>query len=161
MLNKMTGCAFAAAALCAAPALAATQFGEQVTLSGFGTIGATVTDNSDAQFRSDLRQPRGADESVDFGVDSKLGLQANAKFNDTFSAVGQLLVSRRSSKAASLEWLYGQAKLPMGFTAKLGRMVLPTFMVSDSRNVGYAAHWLRAPHEVYSLYPPSSFDGGQ
>jgi hypothetical protein len=148
-------------ALGAPAAMAATQIGEHVSVSGFGTIGAMVTDNDGAQYRSDLRQFRGADKSPDFGVDSRLGLQANVKFNDTFSAVGQLLTSRRKSDRPVVEWLYGQASLPAGFSLQLGRMVLPTFMVSDSRSVGYAAHWLRAPQEVYAQYPGSSFDGGQ
>lgn len=153
--------ALLAAALLTGAANAETKFGDQVSLTGFGTIGAAVTDTDDAQFRTALQQARGADKTADFGVDSRLGLQANAKFNDIFSMTGQLLVSRRIAKSASLEWLYGEAKLPAGFTAKLGRMVLPTFMISDSRSVGYAAHWLRAPQEVYLVYPASSFDGGQ
>lgn len=161
MINRMNRHALAIAMLCCAPAYAATQFGESVTLTGFGTIGATTTNSDEAQYRVDIRQGRGADKGIDLGVDSKLGIQANAKFNETFSAVGQILVSRRLSGSASMEWLYGQAKLPAGFDVKLGRMVLPTFMLSDSRNVGFAVHWLRAPQEVYALYPASSFDGGQ
>lgn len=149
------------AALLSSVASAETKFGDHVTLTGFGTMGAAVTDTDEAQFRTALQQARGADKTADFGVDSRLGLQANAKFNDIFSMTGQVLVSRRIAKSASLEWLYGEAKLPAGFTAKLGRMVLPTFMISDSRSVGYAAHWLRAPQEVYLVYPASSFDGGQ
>ncbi|MEF7614808.1 porin [Aquincola sp. MAHUQ-54] len=148
-------------ALGAPTAFAGIQLGEHVTLSGFGTLGAVVTDNDEAQFRTESRQPRGADDSVDFGVDSKLGVQANVKFNETFSAVGQILTSRRMSDRPVVEWLYGQAQLPAGFSVKLGRMVLPTFMISDSRAVGYASHWLRAPQEVYGSYPPSYFDGGQ
>jgi hypothetical protein len=161
MMLKPSALATAALALLALPAVAQTKFGEHVTLSGFGTIGAVVTDTNDAQYRSSLRQRSGADKDVDMGVDSKLGLQANAKFGDTFSAVGQILVSRAVSNSTSLEWLYGEAQLPAGFSVKLGRMVLPTFMVSDSRAVGYASHWLRAPTEFYAVYPASSFDGGQ
>lgn len=142
------------------PALqAATAVGDHLQLSGFGTLGAVVTDTDQAQYRIDPRQPDGADTSASFGVDSKLGLQANVRLNDTFSAVGQVLVSHRMSDRPVVEWLYGEAALPYGFTLKLGRAVLPTFMVSDSRSVGYAAHWLRAPQEVYALYPASSLDG--
>jgi len=151
----------ALAALAATPAVAETRFGEHVTLSGFGTLGAVTTNHNDAEFRSTLRQESGADKGVDFGVDSKLGLQANGQFGDTFSAVSQILVQRAATNSAALEWLYGEAKLPAGFAFKAGRMVLPTFMVSESRAVGYANHWLRAPAEFYSLYPASSFDGGQ
>lgn len=138
-----------------------TAFGDHLRVSGFGTLGAAVTDNDDAEYRSDLRQSRGATESVDLGVDSKLGVQANLRIDDTFSAVGQVLASRRASDRPVVEWLYGQAALPAGVTVKLGRMVLPTFMVSDSRSVGYAQHWLRAPQTVYTQYPASSFDGAQ
>ena len=161
MIYRLTRYTLAIATLCAAPAFAATTFGEYVTLTGFGTIGGVATNTDEAQFTADPRQGKGAKKSIDFGVDSKLGLQANANFNDTFSAVGQLLVSRRINQTAALEWLYGQAKLPAGFDIKVGRMVLPLFMLSDSRSVGYAAHWLRAPEEVYSQYTASSFDGGQ
>lgn len=140
---------------------AQTALGDHLTISGFGTLGAVSTDDDRADYRSDLRQHRGATESVDFGVDSKLGVQANLKLSDTFSAVAQVLASRRTDDRPVVEWLYGQAALPAGATVKLGRMVLPTFMVSDSRSVGYAQHWLRAPQTVYTQYPASSFDGAQ
>ena len=41
-------------ALGAPAAMAATQIGEHVAVSGFGTIGAMVTDNDGAQYRSAL-----------------------------------------------------------------------------------------------------------
>lgn len=155
----------AAAALALAAGMPAAHafnaFGDHLNISGFGTLGAVGTDNDEADYRSDIRQHRGATESIDFGVDSKLGVQANLKLNDTFSAVGQVLASRRHTERPVVEWLYGQAALPAGVTVKLGRMVLPTFLVSDSRAVGYAQHWLRAPQTVYTQYPASSFDGAQ
>lgn len=151
----------AAMTLAANAAQAGVSFGEHVTLTGFGTLGVVSADTDQAQYRAELTQGRGASKDWDVGVDSKLGLQANATLNETFSIVGQMLVSRRLAHAAALEWLYGSARLPAGFELKLGRMVLPTFMVSDSRNVGYTAHWLRAPQEVYGTYPTNSFDGGQ
>jgi hypothetical protein len=129
--------------------------------SGFGTVGAVMTDTDKARFHSNTRQSSGAGKSPDLGVDSRLGLQANLKFNDTFSAVGQLLTSERDGVKAQAEWLYGEASVTSWLKLRVGRMVLPVFLVSDSRNVGYAAHWVRAPIEVYGLYPASSFDGAQ
>ena len=38
-------------------------------------------------------------------------------------------------------------------------MVLPTFLVSDSRKVGYGNPWVRPPVEVYSLNPITTLDG--
>jgi len=128
--------------------------------SGFGTVGAVVTNTDLAQFRSSGRQSNGATTSPDLGVDSRLGLQVNASFNDTFSAVGQLLTGRRDgSEMPQVEWLFVQAAATPWLDVRLGRMVLPTFMVSDTRSVGYAQVWLRAPQEAYQMFPPSSFDG--
>lgn len=150
-----------AALLTGSSAMAGLTFGEHVTLSGFGTIGAARASTDQAQFRTDLTHGRGAADKIDMGEDSRLGLRATARINDTFTAVAQVFVSRRITHDAELDWLYGQANLPAGFDVKLGRLVLPTFMSSDSRHVGYAAHWLRAPLEVYGTYPLSSFDGSQ
>lgn len=146
--------------LCGAVAAHADE-GMSWKFSGFGTIGAVVTDTNEAEFRSSLRQPRGATKSSpDLGVDSRLGLQANVKINETFSAVGQLLTSRRDgTDRPQVEWLFAQAAVTPWLDLRAGRMVLPTFLLSDTRSVGYAQHWLRAPQEAYSLYPPSSFDG--
>jgi predicted porin len=37
--------------------------------------------------------------------------------------------------------------------------VLPTFLVSDSRKVGYANPWVRTPVEIYTLVPVTNSDG--
>lgn len=129
--------------------------------SGFGTLGAVFNSTDLAEFRSSYRQSGGAGESGDLGVDSRLGLQANVKFNETFSAVGQVLASRRDgSEKPEVEWLFGQAAVTPWLDLRAGRMVLPVFLFSDTRSVGFAQHWVRAPQEAYALYPPSSFDGG-
>jgi hypothetical protein len=98
--------ALAGIGLCSALAAQADD-GVSWKFSGFGTIGAVVTDTDQAEFRSSMRQPRGATKSSpDLGVDSRLGLQGNVKFNDTFSAVGQVLTSRRDgTDAPEIEWL--------------------------------------------------------
>ena len=131
-------------------------------LSGFGTVGAVMTNTDEAEFRANSRQTRGAGKSPDFGVDSRLGLQANVKLNDTFSAVAQLLTLRRDgSDRPQVEWLFGQASVTPWLDLRAGRMVLPVFLLSDTRNVGYATHWVRAPAEVYNPYAANSFDGTQ
>lgn len=153
--------ALAAAALCLVGAAQA-QEAPAWRFSGYGTVGAVATDTNQFQYRSSLRQSHGADKTPDFGVDSRLGAQADFKLNETFSAVGQVLAARRDgSEGPRVEWLFGQANLAGDVTARAGRMVLPVFLFSDSRNVGYAQHWLRTPFEVYAPYPASSFDGAQ
>jgi len=155
------------AALLLAGALAATgaraedddrrwQFG------GFGTVGAVFADTDQARFRSSPRQSRGAARTPDLGVDSRLGLQGSGQLNETFSAVGQLLASRRDGdERLQVEWLFAQASATHWLDLRAGRMVLPVFLASDTRNVGYSAHWARAPSEVYGIYAPTAFDGAQ
>lgn len=134
-----------------------------VRVSGFGTLGYVTTDTDDAEFRSSLRQEKGATESDgDWGVDSRLGLQANATFNDTLSAVTQGYISRRDGDSSlDLEWLFLQADVIDGTSLRAGRMLVPTFLLSDFRHVGYAQHWLRSPVEVYGNFLNTSFDGLQ
>lgn len=152
-----------AAAVCSLLGQAAfAQDTPEFKFSGFGTLGGVVTNNDDAQFRSSIRQDKGADKSVDFGVDSRLGLQLSTKLNSTFSGVAQVILSRVDGKEQPrVEWLYGQAAVTPWLDLRVGRMVMPAFMVSDSLNVGYSSHWLRAPIEAYALYFPTAFDGAQ
>ncbi len=159
-LKRNSSLAFAALmTVCATASQAADQ---GFAFSGYGTVGGVKTNTDEAQFRSGPRQDRGATRSVDFGVDTRLGLQGTYTHNDTFSAVGQVLTSRRDGQQGpQVEWLYAQAKPTQALDLRVGRMVLPIFMVSDNRNVGYAHYWLRAPVEVYGAYSLTSFDGVQ
>lgn len=134
----------------------------EFNFSGFGTLGAVRTNTDAAEYRSGLRQHKGATSEPDLGVDSRLGLQVSYKLNEQFSAVGQVLTSRRDGKeGAQVEWLYGQFSPIKSVDLRAGRLVLPIFMLSDNRNVGYAHYWMRAPQEVYGVYPLTSFDGLQ
>ncbi|WP_028998289.1 porin [Azohydromonas australica] len=156
--SMRTVAVLAALGACAFSAWAEASF----TFGGYGTLGAVRASTDEVQFRSSPRQHKGADRSVDLGVDSRLGLQATLHVDEAFSAVGQVLTSRRDGREGpQLEWLYVQSTPMQGLDLRAGRLVLPIFMVSDTRNVGYAIHWLRAPNEVYGPYAHTSFDGAQ
>lgn len=45
------------------------------------------------------------------------------------------------------------------FDVRIGRVVLPVFMTSEYRKVGYANPWVRPPQEVYHLVPVTNIDG--
>lgn len=157
--HRTSSIALAALALMASAAHAD---GPEVTFQGYGTLAATYADTDQAEYRSSWRQDKGSRGKVDLGVDSRLAGQANVKFNDTFSAAGQVLAIRRDGKdKVDLEWLYGQVQLHPEVSVRLGRLALPAFMLSDVRTVGYAQHWLRTPPEAYLQFPVTSFDGVQ
>jgi hypothetical protein len=162
MKKKLETTLLTAAVLIGTPAWSVADEGLNVRFSGFGSVSAARTSGDDFKFVTSTRQSHGVGRAWDPGLDSNLGLQANVELNSTFSAVAQVLASRREgSEEPVVEWLYGQAKVAPWLDLRVGRLVLPVFLMSDSRNVGYSSHWLRAPGDVYSQFPSSYFDGGQ
>lgn len=126
--------------------------GDYFSYSGFGTLGAVRSSTDEAQFGYN-RQLGGATQGVDFETDSNLGLQLTAKANDWLSATVQGLVAKVDADrfSTALEWAFVKVQPLDGLSIRGGRMAMPTFIVSDSINVGYATTWLRAPNEVYGL----------
>ena len=154
--------AAAVVAVCGAlPAQSWAGIEDKVTFSGFGTFGGVVTNTDDVDYRRD-QQPDGANKSIDTGVDTNIGVQLNFQANSWLSATVQGLALKRDThdKKMEIEWAFVKATPLPGLTLRAGRMAMPTFLVSDSRNVGYANTWLRAPNEVYGLALVPRIEGG-
>ena len=151
-MKKLSRSVIALAALCAMPAFAATQYGDNVRLSGFGTLGAVTSDNDESAFVRD-GAPSGATGTASWKVDSKLGMQVDVKATSWLSATLQVLAEQRYEPkiTADFEWAFVKLTPVDGLTVRLGRIAPALFMVSDSRNVGYANTPVRMPNEVYSL----------
>lgn len=134
---------------------------DKITFSGFGTFGGVVTNTDDVDFRRD-QQPDGANKTIDTGVDTNIGVQLNFQANSWLSATVQGLAMKRDvhEKVMEIEWAFAKVTPLPGLTIRAGRMAMPTFLVSDSRNVGYANTWLRAPNEVYGLALAPRLEGG-
>ena len=146
-----------------AGALDAVIGGVDFNISGFGTFGVVGTNTDSAQFVRDS-QPSGADETLSYKVDSNLGLQATARVNSWLSATVQVLAEQREySKymTADVPWAYLKVDPVTNLSVKLGRVKMPLFAISDSRDVNYANTWIRPPNEVYSLANIEELDGGE
>jgi len=134
-------------------------------LSAFGTLGAvhTNTDKSEAQFTSSTNlQHAGASNSGWEGtVDSKIGAQAVYRLNPNWSATLQVLSKKGPDNTffPKTEWAYLKYEPTRNLAFKVGRIRLPTFMLSDSLDVGYSQHWVRPPVEVYAQLPFGTADG--
>lgn len=150
-------------ALAVTSALAVTAWADEssFSVSGFGTVSAVKTDTDDAQYRSAARQPNGADRSVNFGVDTKLGVQVVGKMSEQFSATVQVLSqkNRDGNFRPEAEWAFLKYSITPDLSVRGGRMGLPIFLISDYRNVGYANTWVRPPVDVYNQVAASSFNG--
>lgn len=154
--------AFAIAVALAGPALAQ-DAAPQVTFSGYGTVGAVRSDNEQADYLVDAFKPNGPGSSrrTSFDVDTRLGVQATAQVTSRFSAVVQLLAEQRydNTYGPAVEWAFAKWQATPDVTLRAGRLVLPVFMVTESRRVGYANPWVRPPVEMYSLVPVTHNDG--
>jgi hypothetical protein len=131
--------------------------------SGFGTLGVVHSSEDHADFTSSRLIPDGAGYSARWSseVDSRIGAQIIANFTPQLSATLQVISEQGASNSfkPAVEWANIKYQLTPDFSARIGRIVLPTFLTSDSRKVGYANPWVRPPVEVYDLVPVSDSDG--
>ena len=103
----------------------------------------------------------GASHSTTPNLDSRLALQVDAKLTDDFSAVVQGVTEYAvySTYKPKLSLAHVKYRFSRHFTARLGRINAPLYMLSEFQRVGYAMPWVRAPFEVYNTLLP--FDGAE
>lgn len=147
--------------------LSATAFADNnspVQFSGFGTLGTAISHDRDADFVSYFEQSEGvgATHGRDNGLDTLFGVQANATLTKGLTATAQIQSHRLADKTSTpyFEWANLKYDFSNGWNVRLGRVVTPMFMISDSRAVGYAQTAVRLPGEVYNLNPIRYVDGG-
>lgn len=133
------------------------------TLSGYGTVGGSLTSDNDFQYIHDPSEFSGAGHQIDIGLDSRIGVQAVVDFGSGFSVTAQEVAKQRGDTKFSLgtEWLFAQYAPDPDWKFRLGRVAMAAFLYSDSRNVGYAAPWFHAPNEIYAAEPFQNLDGAQ
>jgi hypothetical protein len=153
-----------AIALALAAALpAAAQELPRFAFSGYGTLGVVGSDNDRADYLVDSFRPNGPGYTHEWSpdVDSRLGAQLAASLTERISAVVQVIAQQRHDDTyrPMVEWANVKYEVTPDLSVRAGRVVLPIFMVTDSRRVGYANPWVRPPVEVYSLVPVTNSDG--
>jgi len=133
------------------------------SFSGYGTIGAAHSSNDQADYLVDEFKPNGPGHTRRWSadVDTRLGLQGLAQFTPQLSAVVQVITQQRydDTYRPEVEWANVKYQATPDFSVRAGRVVLPIYMVTDSRRVGYANPWVRPPVEVYSMVPVTHVDG--
>lgn len=136
---------------------------QMFSLSGFGTLGMVHSSEHLADFTSSVFQPGGAGYSENWStvVDSLIGAQLTVNINPKLSAVVQIIAQQNSDNSFTphVEWANVKYLFTPDFSIRIGRIVMPTFFVSDSINVGYTTAWVRPPPAVYHLLPIDNSDG--
>jgi len=129
--------------------------------SGFGTLGAVSTDTDKAEYATSVLQPGGAKKKADFGVDSLIAGQVDARFTPQFSAVIQAVANRTADDdyVPHVEWAFLRYDVTGNLNVRGGILAVPVFMLSDSRLVGFSYPWVRPPTALYSQVPFTNFRG--
>jgi hypothetical protein len=134
---------------------------DMFTYSGFGTAGVARSDTNRAVYVL-ANQTAGAAENFDYKTDSKIGLQGSFAPTSWLSGTVQALSEERDSPeiTTQIEWAYLKVQPNADLSIRYGKLELPLFLVSDSRNVGYTTTWLRAPDAVYGEALFDTYEGG-
>lgn len=133
-----------------------------VKVSGFGTIGASYNPSREFDFVRDLLQSSGVGYSkrVDFGLDSRLGLQISAQASEQIEFTGQI-VSRRALHQFKPEvtWAYMKYRPSDELDLRVGRLGFDVYPLADSRNVAYSYIWVRPPVDYFGNLIINYIDG--
>lgn len=131
--------------------------------NGFGTAGVVYSDEDQADFASTVLAPDGAGHTRRLSpeVDSRLGLQLTADLTPRLSGILQVVSEQQHDDTYEplVEWANLKYDITPDLSVRGGRMVLPVFMTSEYRKVGYANPWVRPPQEVYRVLPVTNTDG--
>jgi hypothetical protein len=163
MSKNITVAALIAMTFCATGAYAADTDQSIFTINGFGTLGLVHSSDDLADFVSSSFEPNGAGYSRAWSasVDSLIGGQVTANITPQLTAVVQLVAQQNYNDSywPRVEWANIKYQFTSDFDVRIGQIVQPTFMLADSRKVGYVNPWVRPPTEVYSLNPITSLTG--
>jgi hypothetical protein len=163
MSYKLTLSALAAMMLVAAGARAADGDARMFSFGGFGTLGVVHSSETQADFIANVLKPNGAGYTHDWSaaVDSLIAAQATARVTPRLSAVLQVVSEQNydNTYKPHVEWANVRYQFTPDFSVRAGRTVLPVFLLSDTRKVGYTYPWVRPPIEIYGLSPLTNSDG--
>ncbi|MDR3631622.1 MAG: hypothetical protein P4L42_14980 [Desulfocapsaceae bacterium] len=128
----------------------------EYSVSGFGTVGGAISDNS-------TTMQRFINDKGTFSRDSLLGVQLDAKFNEKWSATTQVIVAPRVDEdtgvAPQLKWTLLSYRPSNDWLIRVGRLSLGGLLNQQNMDVGVSYDMARLPNEVYLLSSSYDFDG--
>ncbi len=124
---------------------------ETTKITGFGTLGLTHNDNSDAGAVFAFTQKNQAKEGFSLNLDSVLGLQLEWKPLDGTSIVAQTVGRAGQSMKPELRMAYLRQQITDEIALRGGRIRSPLFFDSDVSEIGYAYMMSRPPIGLYNI----------
>lgn len=133
-----------------------------VKVSGFGTLGAVITDSDEFGYRADFSSTGDVfDGKVDFAESSNLGVQFDIVTRTGFDAVTQLIY--RNQDNLTLDSVLNMAFIRYSpnpnWSFRVGRTAFDLFLLTEFRDIGFAYPWAHVPSEIYGVIPHRNIDG--
>jgi hypothetical protein len=130
--------------------------GADFSLSGFATLGYAISDEPFAYLRY-------IDDQGTFKADSLAGVQLEARFDRSWSATVQGVVSAPRTRdygyEAKIRWAFVSYRPANEWLFRAGRLRPPVLLNTQNAEVGVTYVQARLPAEVYSLSPVYDVDG--
>lgn len=135
----------------------------KVTFGGFGSLGLNHSTMYYGDYTLDSTIPKGSALSENWSAanDTRIAGHVGANFSPKISGVLQVVaeITPEDNYAPEIEW----ANVKYAFTPdsyiRVGRIAVPTFLFSDSRDVGYTYVWIHPPIELYRQLAITHSDG--
>ena len=133
----------------------------RVTWHGFLSAGGAGSDETNNYY---MPNRAAINHDLNFNSMAALGVRVNARLNQQFKLVAQMVASGDSTNGKTayspkLDWAY-LAYTPLhDLTVRAGRFRLPALMYSTTQSVGYTYPWVFLPAEVYAVAPFSHVNG--
>ena len=127
-----------------------------INWSGFGTVGATISDQP-------YKYQRFIDDQGTFKRDSILGAQVDLKFNQQWGAAVQAKIAPSDHNDTQwqgfLSWAFISWRPTDDLLIRAGKLRVPLMLNTENQDVGATYDWVRLPVEVYSIAPTTDFVG--
>ncbi len=135
---------------------------DNLSLSGFGTLGLMSSDSSRYGSRLDISQDDGSfNNHIDYKNSTVFGLQLDYPFNNNTHFVFQSVYNNRPNLDldTTTRLAFAQFTPAADWSVRLGRIAIDLFLLTQFRDVGFGYTWAHAPTEVYGLVPFRHLDG--
>lgn len=134
---------------------------EGLRVEGFGTLAAYRADDAVAGLRAEQRTAHPTRRDWRFDGDSLISTQLTVHPGGPVRGVLQLLAKDDLDQRwqPRVEWLYASWDARPDLNLRLGRVVLPALLLSDTRNLAYAQTSVRPPNTIYQINPVTTLDG--
>lgn len=134
-----------------APAL-----GADYSLSAYGTLGYTLSDQS-------FKYDRLIDHRGTLRRDSVAGLQLDSRLTDSLGATVQVVAEMADDNdrqyRANVAWAFVSWRPTSDWLFRLGKQRIPLYLYSQTHNVGVTYDFARLPIEMYSISPNNDYVG--